>query len=245
LSISSDDNNIRLWNAINWECILNIPNINKEGKIYSGCFLNDDNKNYIITSNFNWQKKKNEKIKIYDFEGNLTKTINNSDIGTFFIDSYYDDILSKNYIITSNINCIRAYDYSKNEVYHNYQEEKNNSNHFDLVINKNKNTIKLIESSKDGDIRIWNFHSGKLLYKIVLNKFLFGLSLLNDNYLFIGGDKKIYLLELKNGLIVKTLNGHNLFVCGIKKIIHPKYGECLISQNSWESQIKLWLIDKN
>ena len=103
----------------------------------------------------------------------------------------------------------------------------------------------MIESSDDENIRIWNFHSGKLLYKINLQKLSFGLSLLNDNYLFVGGNKEIYLLELKNGLIVKTLNGHNLHVNGIKKLIHPKYGECLISQNSWESQIKLWVIDKS
>ena len=245
MSISSEDNNIRLWDVINWECILNISNINKEGVIYSGCFLNDENKNYIVTCNFNKIEKKNELIKLYDFEGNFAKTINNSNVGTFFIDTYYDDISSKNYIITSNVSCIRAYNYSENKIYHNYKEEKNNSNHYDVVINKNNNIIKLIESSGDENIRIWNFHSGKLLYKINLQKLSFGLSLLNDNYLFVGGNKEIYLLELKNGLIVKTLNGHNHYVNGIKKLIHPKYGECLISQNGWESQIKLWVIEKS
>ena len=41
---------------------------------------------------------------------------------------------------------------------------------------------------------------------------------------------------MKNGLIVKSLIGHNNEVLTIKKIIHPKYGECLISQNWEESE---------
>ena len=55
----------------------------------------------------------------------------------------------------------------------------------------------------------------------------------------------IYLVELNNGLIVKNLSGHNDDVVGIKKINHPQFGECLISQG-WESdQIKIWLIKNN
>ena len=39
MTISLEDNNIRIWNLINWECILNIKNINKTGYLYSACFL--------------------------------------------------------------------------------------------------------------------------------------------------------------------------------------------------------------
>ena len=63
----------------------------------------------------------------------------------------------------------------------------------------------------------------------------------NDNYLFIGcRDKTIKIVEIKNGLIVNNLSGHNNYVITIKKIFHPKYGECLISQNWKESDIQLW-----
>ena len=64
----------------------------------------------------------------------------------------------------------------------------------------------------------------------------------NENYLFVGSkDKTIKLIELKNGLFVKSLFGHNNDVLTIKKINHPQYGECLISQNWKDSEIILWI----
>ena len=115
-----------------------------------------------------------------------------------------------------------------------------------VIVKKNINIIKMIESSYDGYIRIWNFHLGLLLNKIKINNLnLKGISLWNDNYLFVGcSDKTIKLIELNNGLIVKNLTSHDDIVITVKKIIHPKYGKCLISQNLGRSNIKLW-INKN
>ena len=31
MSVSAIDNNLKLWNIKNWECILNLENINKKG----------------------------------------------------------------------------------------------------------------------------------------------------------------------------------------------------------------------
>ena len=88
-----------------------------------------------------------------------------------------------------------------------------------------------------------DFHSGLLLNKIkISDKSLYCICLWNDNYLFVGcADKTIKLIELKNGLIVKSLSSHEKEVITVKKIIHPKYGECLISQNLGKSKIKLWV----
>ena len=105
----------------------------------------------------------------------------------------------------------------------------------------------MIESSYDGNIRIWNFHSGLLLNKIkISDENLYGICLWDDNYLFVGcSDKTIKLIELNNGLIVKSLTSHNNKVITLKRIIHPKYGDCLISQNFKESEIKLWVNEIN
>ena len=64
------DNNIKLQNINNNDinCLLNIKNINKRGRLFSACILNDNNNNYIITSN-----NMNEKIEIFDFNGNKIK----------------------------------------------------------------------------------------------------------------------------------------------------------------------------
>ena len=54
ISISAQDNNIKLWNLNNCECLLNIQNIRKDRFLYSACLLNDNNQIYILTSNFTY-----------------------------------------------------------------------------------------------------------------------------------------------------------------------------------------------
>ena len=245
LSISADDNNIKLWNIYNNDinCLLNIKNINKGDHLYSACILIDNNNNYIITSNSNFFGD-NENMKIFDFNGNKIKEINNSNDITYFIDSYYDNKLSKNYILTGNRDYIKSYDYNKNDIYRKYSD--NNNNCYSIIINESKEVIKIIESSYDGNLRIWNFHSGELLTKIkVSNESLREICMWNNEYIFIGcDDKTIKLIELKNGIIIKELKGHKKEVISIKTIIHPKYGKCLISQGAENDSIKLW-INKN
>ena len=184
-------------------------------------------------------------MKIFDFNGNKIKEINNSNDKTNFIDIYYDSKLSKNYILTVNEGYIKSYDYNKNEIYKKYSDNGHNGGCF-IFINESKEIIKIIESSYDGNLRIWNFHSGELLYKIkVSNQSLREICILNNEYIFIGCDDKIIkLIELKNGKIIKKLKGHYNEVISIKIIIHPKYGKCLISQGARNDSIKLW-INKN
>ncbi len=159
---------------------------------------------------------------------------------TNFIDIYYDNILSKIYIITGNDGFIKSYDYAKNIIYHKYYDnDNNNNNHISIIINEQK----LIDSSFDGNIRIWNFHSGELLNKIKIgNVNLFSICLWNNEYLIIGTeDNKIKILNLKTGIILKSLIDCNNSVLCIKKFFHPKYGECLISEGLCNEQIKIWV----
>ena len=75
---------------------------------------------------------------------------------------------------------------------------------------------------------------------------LYGICLWDDNYLFVGcSDKTIKLIELNNGFIVNSLTSHENKVITVKKINHPKYGKCLISQNLGKGKIKLWIIKNN
>ena len=92
-----------------------------------------------------------------------------------------------------------------------------------------------------------DFHSGNLLNKIkFINCDLHGICLWNNDYLFVGcspkkaNKAKIILIDLNTKNIIKNLFGHNIKILTIKKIIHPKYGECLISQNHEDSKIKMW-----
>ena len=56
-----------------------------------------------------------------------------------------------------------------------------------IIIDDSDNIIKLIESCCKGIIRIFDFHSGKLLNKIyVYNDWLNSICLTNKDYLFVG-----------------------------------------------------------
>ena len=238
--------NIKLWNIKNLECLYYYNHIYDCGTIYSACFIKDNNNNYIITSNSDFPSNFGM-IKIFDFYGNKIKEINDSNDSTFFIDIFYDKNKSKDYIVTGNYNYVKSYDYSNNKVYHKYcdseDHEKDKSVHISVVINDSEDVIKMIESSYEGHIRIWDFHSAELIKKIYISQYqLNGICLWNNKYLFAGcHDKNLKLINLDSEEIINIM-GHKNYVLAIKKIIHPKYGECLISQGSLDDQIKLWTI---
>ena len=243
LSIYPLKNNLRIWNVKNWECIIHFNNIYNDGVLYSACLLNENNNLYIIISNCNYFGD-SELIKIFDFNSNKIKEINESNDATLIIDIFYDNINSKKYIITGNKNYLKSFDYDKNILYHKYYEKKNGV-HINFIIDNKKDITKLIESGEDGNLRIWNFHFGILLNKIkVSQKCLYEICFLNENYLFVGSeDKTIKMINLINNKVIKTLTGHNNYITAIRKIKHLKYGECLISQGLESDQIKLWIIN--
>ena len=234
----SYDNNIKLWNINNWECLSDIEEINKNGYLLSACFLHDNNNYYIITSNYS---DNSELLKVFDLNGNKVKELKNSGDDASFIDTYYDIKLNKNYIVTGNIGYVKSYDYIEEKLYHEYREN-DLEDHCSIIIFDKDEIIKMIESSGDGNIRIWNFHTGELLQKLTITKKrLFGMCLWDDEYLFVGcEDKTIKLIEIKSGEIINNLIGYNKVILTIKKIMHPKYGKCLLSQGNYNNQIKLW-----
>ena len=131
----------------------------------------------------------------------------------------------------------------KKKIYHIYADD-NNTSHCSLIVYNKEEIVKLIESSWDSYIRIWNFHTGELFKKIEINyKYLNGICLWNKDYLFIGtSDTYIKLLDINNETIINEFSGHNNNVVTIKKIIHSKYGECLITQGIYNEPIKLWIL---
>ena len=236
ISISASDNNIKLWNFNNFSCLLNLEKVNLRGELNSACFLNENNSIYIITSSYCINS---EPIKFFDLNGIKIKELEDSEFRTIFIDTYYDKKLNKTYILTCNKGFVKSYDYINNEskIYKNSSDE---IEHCSLIINDKKDIIELMESSDDGNIRIWNFHSG-LIIKIIncCNNYVYGITLWNEKYLFVGcEDEKIKLIDIDEGKIIKDFNGHDDSVLTIKTIVLPHYGKCLISSSMYN--IKLW-----
>ena len=156
LSVSYD-NNLKLWDFEKFECLLDIKNINQDGYMNSACLFYNNNINEynILSSNTNFGNCEN--IKIYDLNGKKIGEIKDSNNSTNFINTYYESKLGKNYIVTANDDCVRAYDFDKNEIYHKYSDNDNKSHYSIIINNKNEINIKLIESSVDAIIRIWIF----------------------------------------------------------------------------------------
>ena len=246
LSISAKDNNLKVWEINNYQFLLNINNINRKGFLKSACFLNYKNQIFILTSNYS-HSENSDPIKIYDLNGNKIKEINYRNNHTFFIDTYYDIDMDTNYIITGNFGYVKSYDYNNNKKYHKYRDNKQSDHyeHHSVIIYNNEDIIKMIETSENGEIRIWDFHSKELLNKIKVsdNNYdnLYGISLWNNDYIFIGCGNAIKLLDLNEEKVIGNLIGHNFNVITLKTIVHPKYGECLISQDLYDGNIKLWI----
>ena len=262
MSISCNNNNLKIWDFKYLYCILHIENINSIGSLDSACIFYYNKQNYIITSNDNENDMNEDKdgdvvpesIKIYDFNGNKIKELNDSNYRTFFVDTYYDVIKNKTYIITGNEGFVQSYDYEKTERYNRYLEYSNNKNeavcgHSSLIIKSDKNNTRLFETNWYGNIRIWNFHLGELIKKIKIGC-LQGMCLSNNNkYLYVGCNNYIKIINLKNDKVIKSHKIHeeddenDKEILTIKRIIHPQYGEMLLSQSSGEYQIKFWLVD--
>ena len=233
---------IKVWNILNYECILKLGKNNSLINTYGATFFNDNIQNYIVTNNRYFD---GSLFIIFDFEGNTIKKIQNFHQAVKFIDTYNDIKFNKFYIILCGCNSIISYDFKNDSIYKVYEDNSNlkNFNSKSFIINE-KNEI--IASCNDGNIRIWDFYTSKLLKRInICNRFLYGFCLYK-NIIFVGDEEgDIALVDISNEKIINKIKGEgNSFILTIKKIIHSKYGLCLITQGFRDGQIKLWKINE-
>lgn len=244
LSISRDNNYIKVWDIATFDCLHEFLNINKAGWINCACFLKDNNQTYILSTNCTGYSQDPEPIKVYDLKGKSIKTINDSDNNTYFIDIYYAENTSKKYIITGNSGLSRSYEYNENKLIKKY-EGNDYKFHNNAIINDKGDKVNLIELSQDGNVRIWDFYEGKLLEEIhICDHSLTGLCLWNKNHLIVccGCDRdnfKIVNLKKKDNII--KIEGKKDGIQRISKIDHSQYGECLITQG--KDGFELWVLN--
>ena len=248
MSIYCVCDSLKLWNANNWECLIIINNINNDLSLGCCCFLEDKIKDeekesiYIITSCRD-NKNGSEPIKVYDLEGKKINEINNSKNVAMYIETFYDDKINKNYIFSCGMNCVKSYDFKEKDIYQQYSDKKDNELYNHAIIYKSKNIIILIASCFDGSIRLWDFHLNILLNKYnVSSTMIFECCIWKDEYLFVGGNNKLCLINLKNDKI-KFFPEHKNPIIGVKKFKHKQYGNCLISQGKNYDRIILWVFD--
>ena len=247
MTISVKENNLKVWDANIIECIFNIKR-NILNDFILGCFLIENDHINIIIKNHS-----SKLISIYDLNGNKINKIDfpceYSNDSTFYIDTYYDSKLSKNYIITGNREDMISFDYNELKLYKYYLEEidvtsdkKKFKFYNSLIIYEDKEIVKLIGACLSGFITIWNFHSRQLIkYIFIADEALYSLLLWNKQFLFVGysGNENLKLIDLKTNTIIKSYKAHKKGTFTIKKINYPIYGECVISMGD-DFQIKIW-----
>ena len=220
--------------------------------IYS-CLMYFDSINYIITSTCGNEETKlfilnnNNNIK---FVQNIKYSKNNN---VYYLLIWYNKInndfhliqFCKKKIVINNIN--------KNEIYWNLIDEKNKNacymNGFIYANNNYNNNNELYEylytASMNGYINIWELNQKILLNTIFINNnFLSNMIQWNENYIIMtnGNKNNMLIMELNYGRIISSIySKHEKGIMNIKKIVHPIYGECLLSCGL-EGDIILWEI---
>ena len=235
-----------MWNLNNLENFCYFDFSEKSNlKINKSCFLYFNNDINIVIKLTKLDKTE-EFIQIYNLKKEKIKEIKdkNTKDSSYYLDCYYHNNIS--YLILCSYNSIKVYNYNKNK-WKIYSTDKVNECIQGFVITHIDNGAKIIGSSMD-NIYLWNFQSGALLNSIKggSNRApFFALCLWNSNSFFIGRGGVLDLVKIKNNKlnVVKRLNEHNELIPCIKKILHPIYGECLISQD-FKGIIKLW-VNKN
>ena len=217
--------------------------------IYSCLMYFESINNYIITSTCG---KDDTKLFILNDQNNIkfVKNIKNSKNNNVYYLLIWPNKISKEIhliqfckmkIVISNIN--------SNEIYWNLIDEKNKDgpymNGFIYSNKKNENEYYeyLYSVSMNGYINIWELHQKLLINSIFINNnFLNQIIQWNENYIIMtnGNKNNILIMDLNCGRIITSIfSKHEKGIINIKKVVHPIYGESLLSCGL-EGSIFLW-----
>ena len=217
--------------------------------IYSCLMYFESINTYIITSTCG---KDDTKLFILNNQNNIkfVKNIKNSKNNNVYYLLIWPNKISKEMhliqfckkkIVISNIN--------SNEIYWNLIDEKNKDgpymNGFIYSNKKNENEYYeyLYSVSMNGYINIWELHQKLLINSIFINNnFLNQIIQWNENYIIMtnGNKNNILIMDLNCGRIISNIfSKHEKGIINIKKVVHPIYGESLLSCGL-EGSIFLW-----
>jgi len=240
--ISADINGIVIIWDLNYNDEKYDIKLNIKSYIYS-CIMFFDEFDYIITSTCG-----KEETKLFILNENKIKLIKNikesKDISVYYLLIWYNKVNENYFLIQFCKNKIVIIDINLNEIYCN-------------LINENDTEVcfmngfiylpyeYLFSISVNNFINIWDLYGKELVYSIFVNdNFLNQIIQWNNKYAIItNGDKNnILIMDLEaRRIISKIFSKHEKGIINIKKIIHPIYGESLLSCGI-EGSINLWII---
>jgi WD40 repeat protein len=255
--ISADtDKNVIVWDITdNFKLLHFIQTEYINHNIYS-CYIFFDNwdNNFIFTSCGLNKYEKNEAsyTKMYSLkDGKFEKDIiDSNENNTYYLLVWYHENYKINYLIECCEGKIIITDFFKNDLYAilNPQEFKVLKYYSGFIYNYEKKNGRdfLCCSTSNGCVAIWDLLNINLIYFGKISKFeLYNIIQWNENYALISGgaNKTIKIFDLKKFKEVKNIEtGHSSNVNCIKKIIHPIFGESLLTSGN-DHKIKLWTIN--
>ena len=221
LLTSSFDRWIKIWNITNNFILVYRKKPDYEYKmntyLLSENLLFSNKKNYLITSAYEIDSA-GYNILFYDYENNQNNnnnnSIKNSQDNTNFLGVYYDENIP--YITAGNLGNVKVFDFVKKKLIKKYHDSSKIINYLSVIITKqkeNNNNKILIASGADGIVRIWDYNTKNILFKlsnINNDRWLVGMCLINEKFLFVGTyNSTIEEYNISSNKLVNTLNRMN------------------------------------
>ena len=238
---TSSERKVKVWNLKTYECHITLNKCHTGTYLYSALLLFDNinNLNYIVTS------CPNEYMKLWDFDsGKFIREIGSTSDYTYFINYWNNNNI--NYIINANSSNVKIYGINKSkEIYREFLAPQSTW-HMSAFVERMNDINYLFESDGNGYLRIWNIEK-KEIYKSIQASGcnLRGICFWNDRFIIAASsDKGFKIFDLENNKNIITIHGHESVLCTVQKIMHPVYGESLISSGI-DGNIKLWIQKNN
>jgi WD40 repeat protein len=237
LLTSSYDKSIKIWNVQTFSLVNSIIDCHTSLYLYSALLLYEESssKMYAVSS------APNEYMKVWDSQtGTFVRNVGTTTDYTYYIDSWLDESNKELYIINANSIDVKIYEFRTGLLYKTFKSE-NSTWHMSALVHYMNEKPYLFETDGHGYLRIWDIHTGLIYKKIQASGTnLRGLCLWNDQYILAASsDKGFKIFDLTTFDLKSTKNGHENVVCSIEKIIHPNYGEVVLT-SAIDGTIRLW-----
>ena len=209
--------------------------------IYSSLLYFSEKGDFLITSSNS--NENNDYTKIYDFSnGALVENIN----FTNRVDIYYLLLWNKennDYLIQCSIRDIYLYNFENKDITVLHKNENSTIHNSACLVKKNDGIDYLYVGNVNGLIDVWNLQNYNLEQSIKYSKsYFYHLISWNNRYILVAEKMNcsIIVIDTEVNKVVSVYKDiHQSFVVSLKKIMHPIYGECLLSSDL-NNEIYLW-----
>ena len=243
---SGKKSEVKIWDlSDNFNLLFSLKiNYSENTCIYSCALFFSENKgNYLITSSN--ENSDEDYTKIYDF--NTQKLIANLDV-TNQIEIFYMLLWeneSKNYLIESSIGRILIHNLENKQLFHILNAPyRSTQNSMCLIKNPEINKVDLLcVTTIHGSLDFWDLGTFTLKFSIKYKSSYF-YDIINwfDKFVIVAEkfNSSIVIVDLIQRKLISVIkNKNNSYVISLKQIIHPKFGQSLLSSDL-NKNIVLW-----